>query len=173
MSGRDYDKLLAWLEADETSSRPYRTKRLKLLLEIFDSSETYLLLFGGDDSATAYRELRLAFVHGLYLATVILTLSVIEQELCGALYARGLDKSARSSLETLLDIALAQNEIDSVLFDRIHELRSIRNAYAHFRPPLHVTGTVRRALQRDADIHALSECEAVDALRLLAAFISR
>jgi hypothetical protein len=173
MSGREYDELLTWLEADETSSRPYRTSRLKLLLEIFDSPKEHLLLSGGEDSATAYRELRLAFVHGLYLATVILTLSVIEQELGGALYARGLDKSARATLETLLDSAMALKEIDSGMFDGIHELRRIRNAYAHFRTPLHETGTVRRALQRDTGIHGLSEFEAVNALRLLAAFLAR
>jgi len=89
------------------------------------------------------------------------------------LYARGLDKSARASLETLLENAMALKDIDSGMFDGIHELRKIRNAYAHFRIPLHATGTVRRALQRDTDIHGLSEFEALNALRLLAGFMSR
>jgi hypothetical protein len=172
MSLDTYDELFAWLEADEAKSRPYRTNRLKLLLEIFSSKESNVMFHGGEDSYRMYLELRLAFIHGLYYSVIVLALSCIEHELAGALYAQGFDSSARASLENLLISAQDEGLIDSLLCERINGMRNIRNARAHFRVPLHPTGTVRRALQEDTGIDELLEQDAVTALRLLAAFIA-
>jgi hypothetical protein len=172
MSDDRYDELFAWLKADEAKSRPYRTNRLKLLLEIFSSSEPNVVFHGGEDSYRMYLELRLAFIHGLYYSVIVLALSCIEHELAGALYAQGVDSSARASLENLLISAQEEGLIDSPLCDRINSMRNIRNARAHFRTPLHPTGTVLRALHEDMDIHELSEQDAITALRLLASLIA-
>lgn len=173
MSVDTYGELFAWLEADEAASRPYRTNRLKLLLEIFSSEQSNVLFQGGEDSYHIYLEMRLAFIHGLYFSVIVLALSCIEHELAGALYGQGLNDSARASLENLLNTAREVGLIDSVLYGRINSLRDIRNARAHFRPPLHPKGTVRRALQLELPTHDLSEREAVDALRVLAVFMAR
>ncbi len=173
MPTREHNELVSWLESDEAKSRPYRANRLKWLLETFGSSEAEIMFFGGEDSHYIYLELRLAFIHGLYLSTVILVLSCIEHELAGALYAGGSDDSARAPLEVLLKRARETNVINDYLFTRINGLRDIRNAYAHFRPPTHATSSIRRALKGDVDRHELSQNEATQALQVLSTFIAR
>lgn len=167
------DELSAWLERDEAGSRPYRAHRLKVMLEIFESSEEYIRFSGGEDAFSAFNELRLAFIHGLYFTTVVLTLSCIEQELAGALFARGSNEALKATLEKLMKQALEIGEIDCAMFDQINKVRGARNAYVHFREPLHADGLAMRSLESQRPAHELKEEEAIDSLRLLAAFISR
>jgi hypothetical protein len=167
------DELSVWLERDEAESRAFRAGRLEQFLLLFESPVEYVMFKGGGTSHQSYVELRLAFIHGLYFATVILALACIEQELAGALYARGSESPARATLEALLTAAKAVGEIDDGLFSDIDRIRGIRNAYAHFRPPLHPSGLVRRALGTDTTLDELPKADAVDALKVLARFISR
>jgi hypothetical protein len=162
-----------WLAEDEARSRPFRAIRLHLMLTIFESPVENILFHGGTNSHQAYTELRLAFIHGLYLTTVILTLSCIEQELAGALFARGSDAPARMSLEKLLLSAKERREINESLYGEIDDLRVVRNSYTHYRPPLHPSSSIGRTLEKNIPLDELSEAEAVDALKLLARFIYR
>lgn len=173
MTDNEINELAIWLEIDEEASRPYRAARLKLLLTIFESPVENIMFHGGANSHQAYTELRLAFIHGLYLTTVVLVLSCVEQELAGALYASGSDASARLPLEKLLINAREVREIDDDLYLEIDNLRVVRNSYAHYRPPLHPSGAIGRTLEKNVPLDELSELEAVDALKLLARFVYR
>ena len=167
------EELIVWLADDEAGSRPYRANRLHILLEIFESPKEKIAFVGGSDSYQAYRELRLAFIHGLYFATVLLSLACIEQELAGSIHMKGSGTAANDTLESLLSDALLGGEIDQHLYDAIDELRSIRNAYAHFRAPTHRTSAVQRTLREGVPLDELSEHDAIGALRVLASFIAR
>jgi hypothetical protein len=166
-------ELRVWLEADEAKSRPHRAKRLQSLLEIFSTNESEVMFRGRTVSFSIYTELRLAFIHGLFLTTFILALACIEQELAGALYARGTNQAARDTLDNLLRESLAIGEIDAPLFESITKLKDLRNSTAHYRPPLHEKGAVRRAIREDKLLHELSLEEATFALTVLASFINR
>jgi len=73
-------ELQNWLEQDEAGSRSYRAERLAKLLAVIPEEE--MVFFGGLASAQAYTEIRLSYIHGLYLSTVLLALACIEQDAC-------------------------------------------------------------------------------------------
>ena len=170
---KSLSELTGWLEQDEADSRSYRAERLQSLLDIFSVNEAEVMFQGGMTSHSIYMELRLAFIHGLFLTTLILTIACIEQELAGALYARGLNRASRDTLDNLLRQASTHGEIDQTLFQEIDTLKNLRNATAHYRPPLHETSAVGRALQKNEPVFELSVKDAVFALKVLAAFINR
>lgn len=167
------DDLMAWLEKDELRSRPYRAERLDELLSIFDSPRENVLFRGGTISHQSYTELRLAFIHGLYLSTVLLALACIEQELAGEQYAQGMDDAARTNLENLLHEAKRSGDIDDELFDEINQLRVVRNSYAHYRPPTHLKSYIQRSVRQVDQSIDLSKADALKALHVLAKFINR
>jgi hypothetical protein len=104
-----YRENLAFLETDDVKRRPKRATRLAVFDHIFEGSSIRFL--GGRDSFNAYRELRSAFVDGLYQATVLLTLSCVEKELGAKLFARGVTDAGDFSIGSLCRIACALNEI--------------------------------------------------------------
>ena len=164
--------LVEWLARDEEGSRHYRAERLKELLSIFESQKTHVLFWGGTVSHQSYMELRLAFIHGLYLSTVLLTLACIEQELAGTLHGEGDNEAAKMNLETLLQTARSRGYVNQNLFSEINALRSIRNSYAHYRPPGDKRHYMQRALKRTDVSNDLSKDDALRALHTLAQLLS-
>lgn len=163
--------LQSWLEKDEALSRPYRTERLAKLLVILPEEE--MVFFGGMPSAQAYMEIRIAYIHGLFLSTVLLALACIEQELAGVLHMRGMDRLAKARLEKLLEEGLAKGIITAEEFQTFDHLRGVRNSYTHFRDPTHPTAWVRRAMINDTPIDDILEADATSALSALGSFIDR
>ena len=164
-------ELQDWLEQDEAVSRSHRAERLSKLLAVLPDEE--MVFFGGLASAQAYIEIRLAYIHGLYLSTVLLALACIEQELAGALHTRGMDSAAHARLENLLKESLTTGIITSVEFKTFNRLREVRNSYTHFRPPTHRTAWARRAMATDVPVDDILEADAVGALSALGSFIDR
>jgi hypothetical protein len=164
-------ELQDWLAQDEAVSRSHRAERLAKLLAVLPEEE--MVFFGGLASAQAYIEIRLAYIHGLYLSTVLLALACIEQELAGALHIRGMDSAANAKLEKLLTEGLTLGIITSGEFQTFNRLREVRNSYTHYRPPTHRTAWARRAMATDIPIDDILEADAVGALSALGAFIDR
>jgi hypothetical protein len=129
--------------------------------------------FGGLASAQAYTEIRLAYIHGLYLSTVLLALACIEQELAGALHIRGMESAANARLEKLLKEGLTTGIITTEEFQTFDHLREVRNSYTHFRPPTHRTAWARRAMATDTPIDDILEADAAGALSALGSFLNR
>jgi uncharacterized membrane protein len=164
-------KLQDWLEQDEAVSRPYRAERLAKLLAVIPSEE--MVFFGGLGSAQAYTEIRLAYIHGLYLSTVLLALACIEQELAGVLHMQGMGNAANARLEKLLKESLTKGIITTEEFQMFDRLREIRNSYTHFRTPAHRTAWERRAIIADTAIDDVLEADATGALSALGSFLDR
>lgn len=164
-------ELQDWLEQDEAISRPYRAERLKKLLAVIPEEE--MVFFGGLASAQAYTEIRLAYIHGLYLSTVLLALACIEQELAGVLHIRGTDSAANARLEKLLKESLTRGIITTGEFQTFDHLREVRNSYTHFRSPTDRTAWARRAMATDTPIDDVLEADATSALSALGSFINR
>lgn len=160
-----------WLEQDEAASRPYRAERLAKLLAVLPEEE--MVFFGGFASAQAYTEIRLAYIHGLYLSTVLLALACIEQELAGALHIQGDDGAANARLEKLLKKSLDKGIIITEEFQTFDRLREVRNSYTHFRTPTHQTSWMRRAMTTDTPIDDILEADATGALSALGSFLDR
>ena len=133
--------------------------------------EEEMVFFGGLASAQAYIEIRLTYIHGLYLSTVLLALACIEQELAGALHIQGMDNAANARLEKLLKEGLTTGIITTGEFQTFNRLREVRNSYMHFRPPTHRTAWARRAMATDVPIDDILEVDAEGARFALGSFI--
>ena len=140
-SQTDIAELITWLETDEAASRKRRAHRLRHLLEAIQPPKEGMF-FQGETSLHSFDEVRLAYIHGLYLTTVLLSLACIEREVAGRLYASGWEEAKGAGLEKLLSKAHARGIISDAESDTFHHLRRLRNSYAHFKPPLHSSSLI-------------------------------
>lgn len=165
--------LEVWLEADEKHSRPYRARRLHKLLEAIEIPEAGMFFSGGEAPVQAFDELRLAYIHGLFLSTVLLALICIEQELAGRLYAAGCNKATTARLESLLHQAYARGMIADDELVVFQNLRDIRNSYAHHRGFDHPSTWIRRAIKQETSLDDVLEEDAQTAVNALGTFLGR
>ena len=141
------DQLAHWLEQDDAGSRPHRAQRAKQVLDSIAFPESGFLFFGGMEASQSFTEARLAYVNGLYLATVLLVLVIVEQELAGTLYAAGVEKAKKLRLEDLPSMSFEERFITQGEHELLNELREIRNAHSHYRPLSHPSNLARRSMK--------------------------
>jgi hypothetical protein len=158
------DQLAHWLEQDDAESRPHRAQRAKQVLDSITFPESGFLFFGGMETSQSFTEARLAYVNGLYLATVLLALVVAEQKLAGTLYAAGVEKAKKLKLEDLLSVSLEERLITQGEHELLNKLRGIRNAYSHYRPLSHPSKLARRSISTGA---AMEDVLKEDALTMI------
>ena len=168
----DIAELVAWLEADEASSHESRAHRLRHLLKAIQPPEEGMF-FQGEESLYSFGEVRLAYIHGLYLATVLLSLSCIEREVAGRLYGASWEEAKGASLEKLLSKAQEQGIISDAESDTFQHLRRVRNSYAHFKPPLHSSSLTCRALNQNVLPSEVLIADAQKAVEALGSFFKR
>lgn len=119
------DDLVAWLEADQTSSRPYRARRLRLLIHEYGDEGEIRLFPGGPTSALAFQEARLTYLHGLFLGCVVLCQACIEHILAGIFRMSGRDDLNCAGFQKLLRETRVERFLsgdDFELFDRLRLL---------------------------------------------------
>ena len=171
-SRTDIAELIAWLETDEASSREWRARRLRHLLEAIQPHEDGMF-FQGEESLYSFNEVRLAYIHGLYLATVLLSLACIEREVAGRLYMAGWEEAKGVRLEELISKAHERAIISDAESDTFQHLRRVRNSYAHFKPPLHSSSLTRRALDQNVLPNEVLMVDAKKAVEALGSFFGR
>jgi hypothetical protein len=130
----DFEGLEAWLEKDEAPSRKSRVRRLQLLVSEYGTGEVRLFP-GGPISAVAFNEARLAYLHGLFVATTLLSQTCLEHMLTGLFQMSGRNDLDRSPYAVLLREARDEQFILLDVYDLFDRLRNLRNPYAHPRPP--------------------------------------
>ena len=165
-------ELIAWLETDEAPSREWRARRLKYLLDAIQPPKEGMF-FQGEESFHSFNEVRLAYIHGLYLATVLLSLACIEREVAGRLYAMGWEKAKGAKLEELISKAHEQGIISNEESDTFQRLRRVRNSYAHFKPPLASSSLTGRALDQNTLPNEVLMVDAQKAIEALGGFFKR
>lgn len=130
---RTVEQLIEWLADDEEGSRAWRAERLQELLNWLPVSSDGMSFMGGDQSSFCFDEIRLCYVHGLYLAVVVLCLMYVERELAAQLYAAGWNKAAKANLTDLLKKAHEDGWISDDDRKTFADLARVRNSHAHFR----------------------------------------
>lgn len=161
------DQFTAWLEEDDSQSRPYRAQRLRLLVKEYGSAEGIRLFHGGPMSAIAFEEARQAYLHGLFAACTIMCQVCLEHMLAGIFRAAGRDDLDRATFKMLLREARDDeivSEDEFTLFDR---LRTLRNPYAHPRTPTGKGSIISRAFEREIAIEDLPVQDAEFAITAL------
>jgi hypothetical protein len=143
--------LVAWLSNDDEESRPGRAERLAFLIEHFGTEERGMMFYGGVVAVQAFDEMRLCYLHGLFVSCVVVAQIVIEHTLARMLSLVGRDDLERAQFQKLLEEALAERVISQAEFDSLDELRRLRNPYTHSKPFMHETCINRRSAEAGSE----------------------
>lgn len=165
----DIEELITWLTTDEAASRERRAFRLSHLLDVVQLPENGICL-QGETSLQAFEEARLAYVHGLYLATVLLSLTCIEWEIAGRLYAAGWEEAKEARFKDLLLEARKKGMISDQELNAFHRLRRVRNSQSHFQPPGASSSMLKRTLDQNMLTNEVFKKDAERAIKALGRF---
>src|SRR5687768_2285912 len=121
-------ELIAWLEADEGRSRPYRAQRLQLLVNEY-GPESLGLFPGGPIGAMAFEEARLTYLHWIFVACTVMCQICLEHMLAALFRMAGRDDLDRATYKRLLREARDQSFLSEEEFRLFERLRSLRNPY--------------------------------------------
>lgn len=166
------EDILVWLESDEARSRPYRVERMQFLLDLF-GQEAYMQFYGGVVPAHAFEELRLAYLNGLYISTVVVSQIVVEHILAGIFDLVGRTDMQGVGFQKLTEQALVDGYISEQEHSDLNRLRQLRNPYSHSKPMMHETCFMRRAAETDNHHVELFKQDAEAALTIIARILSR
>lgn len=127
--------LLRHLLADLHDDLQGKVTRFKFLFDLGVELGTYrTMLFGGHVTYNAYVEARSSFVHGNYVATVLLCQSLVENLLAGFLHGGLMDELPP---RIQFDETLGRCRVNGLLTDEdvtdLKKLASLRNPLTHFR----------------------------------------
>jgi hypothetical protein len=119
-------------------------------------------MFPGLVAALAFQECRLAYMHGLYLASIALAQLCTEPILHG--YFR---MAARDDLDGAGFAGLREREISRAEFLAFDKLRRLRNTCVHARAPWAPDGIGARIVQLRAHPEGIYRRDALAAMRAL------
>lgn len=123
--------LKAAMEHYDASNRDRRAERSRWLAQ-FDRPSFYVLRL---DTSTVLHEAGACFIHGFYAATVLLATAFVEHALTDMLVARRkMQAGEKRNLEAIIDLAGKAGLLDAEQLGLAHDVRAIRNPYAHRRP---------------------------------------
>lgn len=149
----------------------FHIARLKVWYETFGAPKDMLYL-GGIPAAIALHELRIAYVLGLNLSTIMTAHIFIEQVLGSSLIISGSTKKGESGLGAIIQTLIDSGDIEQHTAESLNELRMIRIAYFHSHEGLKTRGFMGRWLKSESsDPYELSDQDAYKAITAVADLI--
>jgi hypothetical protein len=139
-----------------------KVARFHQLAELSDTlGATGTMLPGGETTYAAWTEARSSFVHGNFVATVLLCQSLAEHTLAAHL-SLGLDAEelpARISFQETLYRCVAKDEITARDAEDLRRLMALRNPLSHYRSIDDPSNLSRRAVDSrlPAETHLLND----------------
>jgi len=141
--------LVRLLLADLHDDLPAKVARFRQLADLSGALGSYgTLMPGGETTYAAWTEARASFIHGNYVATVLLCQGLAEHLLAAHL-ACGLDVGElppRISFRDTLTRCLAQDIITKSNFEDLECLMNLRNPLSHYRGIGDPSNLSRRAI---------------------------
>ncbi len=140
--------LANWLRDEDSKCYEDRLFRLKVLAERTPTEGCWS--FDGLAGKYLFEEARYCFVYGQFLAAILLGITYLETTLAASFYASGRNDLQRASFSELLDEALSVGLISMDEYQEMNRVRNERNAYGHYRRPLHEKRIESRAFKGEA-----------------------
>lgn len=127
-------RLEKMLKSYDEKSLGDRLERLVYLNKIFPKAYGFV-----SDLDTAYimDEVKMAFIDGAFISTLLLSQAFIERKLQAHYSALGLEKISGKGLKAIVDHAKENNTVHIFLIERIDELRKKRNPFVHLKEYTH------------------------------------
>ena len=150
------------LEKQDRKTRADRAGRVRWLSDTIPKN----LMFGTPvETALVFEEATASFVHGNFVAAVVLAAAFVEHWFVASLIARGYHKEASQGLAAGIGCARANNLVSPLILEKADRLRLIRNPFVHLKSFDHQHGIGQRmAKTRNFDIRALLESDAKEAI---------
>lgn len=164
---RDRQWYADWIDNLHETERDGEIHRAEWLHEASPELEGGQIFHGGFTGSNLYEEAQHAFLHGLFQTCMIITLSVIEQELIGVLHTAGADGIKNQAAATAIDEAAERDLISPEEEDVLHQIRKVRNPTIHFRVGVDDDAFPRRAIEEGMSPIELAEEEAKTALHAM------
>ena len=126
-------RLVGELEGTDKYTRELRARGLGYVRGLIRPEPAFQYC-GGPISVAAINEARVAYVHGLYLSTILLAVAFVEHEITARLVmAGGVDLGGRPDLHKILCTARGRGVLTPEEFSALDDLRQNRNPYTHYR----------------------------------------
>jgi hypothetical protein len=113
------------------------------------------LFLGGIPQVFAFEEMQRCYVSANYMAVVLCAQVFAEHSLAVTYAMTGEDKAVRAGFAKLIDLAVADGDLDVEIANRLHRLRKMRNPYTH--PAVGSNGYEERLVIGKHPIHLLQE----------------
>lgn len=165
--------LREWLDSEDRVSRAGRVKRLRFLLNVYGPERRWQFVPGGTLGLQAFKESRLCYLNGCYVASVCAAQVAIEQTLAGLFAMESGDAYERAGFAQLLSSAVDSGYITSEEYAAFDQIRQRRNTYIHFRRPMDPGTPNRRAVEAQLNPEAVYRADAELALGALCGLFAR
>lgn len=134
LSGIDDVSLMSFLLEDLHDDLLGKVQRFRYLHDLGEQNGRRTMLFGGHVTHNAWIEARSSFVHGNYVATVLLCQSLIENLLAAFLHGGLLNElPPRLQFDETLKRCKAAGILTDNDVNELKELVALRNPLTHFR----------------------------------------
>jgi hypothetical protein len=143
---------------------PSRLERLQHLQTIFPKGYWFGLPL---ESAYIMDEVKMTFVNGNYIATVMLSQAFIEHILQIEVERLGHPVVARKGLREIIKWFKRERPHNDFLMNRVDRLRRFRNPFSHLRPFDDPDTLARRAMKSQSDPSEIIKMETKEALALM------
>jgi hypothetical protein len=146
--------LVKHLLADLHDDLPGKIARSRQLVDLSESLGTFgTMMFGGETSYCAWREARRSFIHGNFMATILLCQALAEHTLAAFLHAAALsnDLPQRISFSDTLKCCRDENVVSAQDAEDLRRLMNLRNPLSHFRNLSDPGNLSRRALSMNTN----------------------
>jgi hypothetical protein len=161
-----------WLKQEDTVCFADRSARLDWIAEIMPEAE-YLTFPGGLMAKYLFEESRYCFVYGQFLAVIVLGLAFLEKTLASWFFMAGRNDLERASISRLLKEAKTEGWLAEDEYEKLEQIRLVRNPVAHFRAPLAKDSIERRAVDRENYPYLVIEQDARDIIEAMMHMLGR
>ncbi len=114
-----------WLNNEDKKCHSDRLKNIKWIIKNFPNTIEIMLFHGGLKSKYLFEEARYCFIYGQYIASIMLSLSFIENTIASVFYASGRNDLQRANLIDLLKKAEKEDLITKAEFAYLIRLENL------------------------------------------------
>ena len=141
-----------------------RLDRLKFIYKVYPKG---LLLSGDMEFVFTFTEVKDCFISGHFIATIVLAQAFIEKIFRQLFIDNGQQKEANEGLASMIKFARKNKLINTLIIDKVDELRLKRNPFTHTKDYNYSHTLQRRTLKNETQPNKQLENDAKDAIQIL------
>lgn len=142
---------------------PGRLDRLIWIKKVFPKGSGML---ASPETVYIFEEIKMTFLNGQYISTIILVSSFLEHWLGGILRGKGYMIESQGGLKSIIECMRDNSILHEFLLDKADRIRAIRNPFVHLKGFDHDERIIHRAIKKQTDPFVLLEADARESVIL-------